>query len=134
MEFIKKDDITVLQSDYQDSLQLLWNENSKSERLSITKVYVYPGKSNLRHQHDHNEQVWIALYGTGTLLLANNGTQEFSAGDVARFSDNEVHGITNNMDEEFIYIAVTAPPINFRYAYNRDTVTVKELGRVDRKI
>jgi quercetin dioxygenase-like cupin family protein len=38
-------------------------------------------------------------------------------GDVVRFADGDIHGITNSSTEEFVYISVTSPPINFRYAY-----------------
>lgn len=119
MDFIEKDSITVLKTDFQESHQLLWSENSGSERITITKVYVYPGKTNFRHQHEHSEQIWIAMKGTGILLLADEKTKEFSEGDVVRFADGDIHGITNNTEEEFIYISVTSPPINFRYAYDK---------------
>lgn len=117
MEFIKKEDIVALKSDFQVSHQLLWDENSKSERLNITKVHVYPGKTNSRHIHSSSEQIWIAIKGKGLLLLDNDETKEFQEGDVARFEDGDIHGIANNSDKEFIYISVTSPPINFRYAY-----------------
>jgi quercetin dioxygenase-like cupin family protein len=117
MDFICKQDIVALDSDFQVSYQLLWNENSASERMTITKVHVYPEKTNQRHQHESSEQVWIALKGKGVLLLANDETREFSEGDVVRFADGDMHGIYNNSDSEFVYISVTAPPINFRYAY-----------------
>lgn len=117
MDFISKDSIEVLSSDFQDSHQLLWNENSSSERITITKVYVHPGKTNSRHIHETSEQIWIAIHGIATLLLANDETKEFSEGDVVRFADGDVHGVTNLMDEDFVYLSVTSPPINFRYAY-----------------
>ena len=120
MDFIKKEDIVALDSDFQVSHQLLWNENSSSERITITKVHVYPGKTNQRHKHESSEQIWIAIKGTGTLLLDDDKTLEFNEGDVARFADGDTHGITNNSDEEFIYISVTSPPINFRYAYKEE--------------
>ncbi|MGI5893517.1 MAG: cupin domain-containing protein [Candidatus Merdivicinus sp.] len=119
MEMIRKEDITVLTSDFQDSHQLLWSENSLSERVTITKVHVHPGKINRRHKHDQSEQIWIAIHGTATLLLLDHDqTMEFREGDVVRFADGDVHGVMNNMEEEFIYISVTSPPINFRYAYH----------------
>ena len=40
---------------------------------------------------------------------------EFTAGDVVRFADNDVHGLFN--DGEVVYVSVTAPPIDFGYAY-----------------
>jgi quercetin dioxygenase-like cupin family protein len=119
MDFIKKQNIVALDSDFQVSHQLLWNENSHSERITITKVHVYPGKTNSRHRHETSEQIWIALKGKGLLLLDNNATLEFLEGDVVRFADGDTHGIMNTSDEEFIYISVTSPPINFRYAYRR---------------
>jgi quercetin dioxygenase-like cupin family protein len=117
MDFIKKEDIVTLDSDFQVSHQLLWNENSNSKRITITKVHVYPEKTNQRHKHESSEQIWIALKGRGTLLLNDDKTLEINEGDVVRFADGETHGITNNSDEEFIYISITSPPINFRYAY-----------------
>lgn len=119
MEFICKDSITALKSDFQTSYQLLWSENSASDRVTITKVHVYPGKTNFRHSHEGSEQIWIALQGTGTLLLADDQTKQFTEGDVVRFADGDIHGIHNNTNDEFVYISVTAPPINFRYAYNK---------------
>ena len=117
MDFIQQKDIVALDSDFQISYQLLWNENSDSERVTITRVHVYPGKTNSRHRHETSEQIWIALKGRGLLLLANDETKEFAEGDVVRFADGDVHGIHNDSTDEFVYISVTSPPINFRYAY-----------------
>lgn len=77
MEYINKESIVVLKSDFQDSHQLLWNENSSSKRVTITKVYVHPGKTNGRRSHDTSEQIWVALSGTGILLLENEKTKVF---------------------------------------------------------
>ncbi len=120
MEFIPKDKIKVLKADFQDSHQLLWGENSNSQRITITKVFVHPGKVNGRHQHPHSEQIWVALSGKGTLLLDGDKTMSFEAGDVVRFEEGDTHGIFNDSDEEFCYLSVTAPPINFRYAYDKE--------------
>jgi hypothetical protein len=48
MDFIQKKDIIVLKSDFQESHQLLWNENSGSERITITRVAVYRGCGPVR--------------------------------------------------------------------------------------
>ena len=57
------------------------------------------------------------LKGMGKLLLADDTEKEFVAGDIVRFADKDVHGLLNDGNEEFIYVSVTAPPINFGYAY-----------------
>ncbi len=122
MEFIEKDKIVKLKTESQESYQLLWDENSTSKRVTITKVHVYPNKINSRHSHCDSEQIWIALKGNGTLLLANDQTKKFNQGDIVRFEDGDVHGIENRTSEDFVYISVTTPPINFRYAYDKSEV------------
>lgn len=39
-----------------------------------------------------------------------------------RFEAGDIHGLYNDSDEEFVYISVTTPPIDFSYAY-------KEIGK-----
>ena len=39
------------------------------------------------------------------------------AGEVVRFTENEIHGFENTGTEAFEYLSVTAPPVNFNYAY-----------------
>lgn len=117
MEFIKGTDIKELSNPGVVSKQLLNPDNSDSKRVTITQVHVQPGASQPRHTHEASEQIWYAVYGTGKLLVSENRELEFKAGDVVRFAENDVHGLLNDGDTEFIYISVTAPPINFCYAY-----------------
>lgn len=79
-----------------------------------------PGSINPRHSHESSEQIWVALEGSGFLLLDNDKQIEFNAGDVARFIDGEVHGFQNTGNVNFVYISVTSPPVNFRSAYERE--------------
>jgi len=120
MEFIKKENIKVLSNPGCDSLQLLYPGNSESERVTITEVHVSPGASQPRHKHDTSEQIWYAVKGKGKLLLVDNSEMEFKSGDVVRFVDGDIHGLRNDLDEEFVYISVTSPPINFNYAYKNE--------------
>lgn len=117
MEFIAKDTIKSLANPGVVSRQLLNPENSKSERVTITEVHLEAGASQPRHTHDASEQIWYAVKGTGKLLLADDAEKPFAAGDVVRFADRDVHGLRNDGEGEFVYISVTAPPINFGYAY-----------------
>lgn len=117
MEFIDKSSIKELVNPGVVSRQLLNSENSASERVTITEVHLELGAIQPRHIHDASEQIWYAIKGTGKLLLADDGEKEFKAGDVVRFADKEVHGLLNDGNDEFVYISVTSPPINFGYAY-----------------
>lgn len=117
MEFIKSDKIKELSNPGVISRQLLSPENSESKRVTVTEVHLEPGAMQKRHIHKISEQIWYATKGNGKLLLADEKETNFSAGDVVRFSDGDIHGLLNNSNEEFIYISVTSPPIDFRYAY-----------------
>ena len=99
------------------SRQILNPENSKGERVTITEVHLEPSAIQPRHTHEASEQIWYAVKGKGILLLADDEEKDFLAGDVARFAEGDVHGLRNDSNEEFIYISVTSPPINFGYAY-----------------
>ena len=99
------------------SHQLLFPENSASTRVTITRIVLLPGAVNPRHRHASSEQVWVALNGSGLLLLAGDLTAPFVAGDIVRFEDGEVHGLENTGSSAFEYLSVTAPPLNFRTAY-----------------
>lgn len=119
MEFIKKDNIAELSNPGVVSRQLLNPENSESVRVTITEVHLESGATQPRHSHESSEQIWYAVKGRGVLLLADNEEKLFEAGDVVRFGDGDIHGLHNDSDEEFIYISVTSPPIDFGYAYQK---------------
>ena len=117
MEFISSNDIVELSNPGVVSRQLLNPENSSSKRVTITEVHIEIGACQPRHTHEASEQIWYAIKGMSKLLLADDTEKEFVAGDIVRFADKDVHGLLNDGNEEFIYVSVTAPPINFGYAY-----------------
>ena len=117
MEFINHENIKELSNPGVVSKQLINPENSESERVTITEVHLEVGAIQPRHKHNSSEQIWYAIQGTGKLLLADEKEMIFTAGDVVRFADNDIHGLLNNGETEFVYISVTSPPIDFGYAY-----------------
>ena len=117
MLIVRRDQVQILTMPGIASHQLLSPQNSASARVTITRVVVEPGSVNSRHRHLASEQVWIALRGSGVLLLAEDATVALAEGDVVRFADGDVHGFRNTGSAPFEYIAVTAPPIDFRGAY-----------------
>jgi mannose-6-phosphate isomerase-like protein (cupin superfamily) len=119
MEFLGKSDFRTLSNPGVVSLRLLSPHNSASTRVTITRVTVEPGAVQPRHAHEASEQIWWAISGGGTLLLADEERRPFSAGEVARFADGDMHGFENTGAEPFVYVAVTAPPINFDAAYRQ---------------
>jgi quercetin dioxygenase-like cupin family protein len=120
MEIIRKADVASLSNGGVVSEQLLFPENSESRRVTITRVTVAAGSRNPRHAHAASEQIWVALRGSGVLLLSGATTAPFAEGDVARFAEGDVHGFENTGAVDFVYLSVTSPPINFRAAYSAD--------------
>ncbi|MEO6292521.1 MAG: cupin domain-containing protein [Burkholderiaceae bacterium] len=120
MEFLAQDSFKRLSNPGVDSVQLLSPHNSTSSRVTITSVTVAPGAEQPRHMHAASEQVWIAVAGTGTLLLSEMRTRSFEQGQVVRFEDDDEHGFKNTGQVPFVYISVTSPPINFSYAYKSE--------------
>ena len=120
MEFISKELIKELSNPGVVSRQLLNPDNSSSERVTITEVHLEAGAIQPRHTHNASEQIWYAIKGRGKLLLADDKEKDFKAGDVVRFEENDVHGLLNDSNDEFVYISVTSPPIHFGYAYEKN--------------
>ena len=120
MEIIRRTEIASFTNGGVASEQLLFPENSQSQRVTITRVTVAPGAKNPPHAHAASEQVWVALRGSGILLLGGATTAPFAEGDVVRFAEGDVHGLENTGSVGFIYLSVTSPPINFRGAYAVD--------------
>ena len=120
VEIIRRTDVASFANGGVTSEQLLFPENSKSQRLTITRVTVAPGAKNPPHTHAASEQVWVALRGSGRLLLAGATSAPIAQGDVVRFAEGDVHGFENTGATEFVYLSVTSPPINFRAAYAAD--------------
>src|SRR6266508_3380644 len=120
MEIIRRTEVASFANGGVTSEQLLFPENSKSQRVTITRVTVAPSAKNPPHVHAASEQVWIALRGSGVLLLGTTTTIAFAEGDVVRFAEGDVHGFENTGSVEFVYLSVTSPPLNFRAAYATD--------------
>ena len=119
VELIRKQDIATFSNSAVRSHQLIFPENSHSKRITVTRVTLPPGARNPPHRHATSEQVWVALRGSGLLLLDDSVTVAFAEGDVVRFEDNEYHGIENTGASDFEYISITSPPLNFRGAYEQ---------------
>ena len=120
MEIIRRTEVASFTKGGVTSEQLLFPENSASRRVTITRVTVAPGAMNPQHVHAASEQIWVALRGSGLLLLGNAVTAPFAEGDVVRFAEGDVHGLENTGSIEFVYVSVTSPPLNFRTAYSTD--------------
>ena len=119
MQRLSASDFSVLSKPGITSEQIVWPGNAPDAWMTITRVTMQPGATSKRHTHAKSEQTWVVARGTATLLLADDKTEELRAGDVVRTPAGEVHGVTNNGSEPFVYVAVTVPPEDFSTAYER---------------
>jgi len=120
VELIRAAEISQFSNSGVTSRQLLFPDNSRSTRITITRVSVKPGAKNPPHRHATSEQVWVALRGSGQLLLEAGKVRPFAEGDVVRFEDGDLHGFENTSSSDFEYLSVTSPPVNFRAAYEKE--------------
>ena len=119
MQRLSPADFTVLTKPGITSEQIVWPQNAPDAWVTITRVTMQPGATSQRHSHPKSEQTWMVEQGCATLLLADEKAEEIKAGDVVRTPAGEVHGVTNNGREPFVYLAVTVPPQDFTNAYDR---------------
>src|SRR6476620_10890900 len=77
VEIIRRIEIASFVNGGVTSEQLLFPENSQSQRVTITRVTIAPGARNPPHAHTASEQVWVALSGSGVLLLGGAATAPF---------------------------------------------------------
>jgi mannose-6-phosphate isomerase-like protein (cupin superfamily) len=119
IEILNSSNFTALSNPGVTSLQMLWPQNSPAARVTITRVTLQPGAKQPRHSHASSEQIWMIEHGEGMLLLAGGAARGIAAGDLVRTPAGETHGIENTGAEPLVYVAVTTPPLDFRYAYGR---------------
>ena len=116
MEFLTSGEFKRIAAPGVTSVQIIAAHNTRGARVSVTRIAVDPGCTQDRHSHAASEQTWLALSGSGLLLLAGGATKPIAEGDAVRFADGDVHGITNTGSVPFVYLSITSPPINFQPA------------------
>ena len=122
VQILTPEDSSVLENPGIISDQIVWVENAPDAKVTVTRVTMQKGAVSKRHVHESSEQTWLVERGEATLLLENDQTASLKAGDVVRTPAGDVHGVVNTSQEEFVYLAITIPPQDFRKAYQRQRV------------
>jgi quercetin dioxygenase-like cupin family protein/protein tyrosine phosphatase (PTP) superfamily phosphohydrolase (DUF442 family) len=134
MEFLGDEQFKVLSKPGVSSVQLLSPHNSASSRVTITRVTVDAGAEQSPHAHQSSEQIWVALSGSGLLMLGDGKAKKFSAGEVVRFADGEIHGFKNTGNKPFVYLSVTSPPVNFTSAYSTELTEIYNFKSISEQL
>ena len=118
MEMIRRDEVLTLANRGVRSEQLLSPENSRSTRVTVTRVTVSPGGHAGRgtRMRTPSRFGWRCAGMPGSCWKGPQWRHSARATS-SRFSAGDVHGLENSGAGDFVYLAVTSPPINFRPAY-----------------
>jgi mannose-6-phosphate isomerase-like protein (cupin superfamily) len=77
--------------------------------LTITRVTVEPGASQIHHSHDP-EQVYVLVAGEGEMTVGDE-RRTVAAGDCVHIPPNTSHGIENTGSEPLEYVSAATPAI-----------------------
>ena len=85
----------------------------EGEHLAMRHVVVAPGGHLRVETADDEEQVWLALSGSGRYrpdpMGRDSGAEPFRPGEVAILRTNEWFELENDADTPLVLVAVTAP-------------------------
>ena len=70
---------------------------------------VRPGQQVACHKHTTSDDIWIVLQGTGLFHPEPGQDVRVSAGQVVVNPVGTCHGVTNDGDEDFVFVGVIAP-------------------------
>jgi quercetin dioxygenase-like cupin family protein len=129
MQRLTPPDFELLENPGVKSVQIVWGKNAPEAKVTITRVTVQPGSSQMRHSHQGAEQIWLVERGAATLLLAKDQTAQMHEGDVIRTPAGDIHGVFNTSSEDFVYLAITTPPQDFSAAYGQSRQSYPAIGR-----
>jgi len=118
MEIVRKDSTTSFSNSGVQSEQLLFPENSSSRRVTLTRVTVLPGATNPPHRHPASGRFGLRSKVAEFSCSMTSARSQLPPGrlSVSRTATCMVFIIP---DVPFVYLSVTAPPVNFREAYSR---------------
>ena len=70
---------------------------------------VKPGQQVMSHMHTVSDDIWIVMQGTGLFHPEPGQDVRVSAGQVIVNPAGTCHGVTNDGDEDFVFVGVIAP-------------------------
>lgn len=107
------------------SFILLQQGDTKTNQLAITWVEVAPQSGQIPHQHQP-EQVYIIIKGKGLMTVGEEQTP-VSVGDLVYIPSNIIHGITNQSDEQLVYISASSPAFDLKSYYDTGAIEKKSI-------
>jgi mannose-6-phosphate isomerase-like protein (cupin superfamily) len=85
--------------------------NSALQRLSVAEIVVAVGQKTSAHHHDHIEEVYCILQGTGLMYLEGQ-PQPVGPGDTVIILPDTIHELRNTGAEDMLMLVVCSPPFS----------------------
>ena len=82
---------------------------SSNEHSNSVVWVVKPGQEVACHKHTTSDDIWIVMQGTGLFHPEPGQDVRVSAGQVIVNPAGTCHGVTNDGDEDFVFVGVIAP-------------------------
>lgn len=82
-----------------------WEVLAADEAFCVKKIKVLPDGILSLQYHNHREEIWKILAGSGTIIL-DDAECEGKTGDVIRIDRKQVHRISNTGNEPLVFLEV----------------------------
>lgn len=79
-----------------------------TESHSLAKIIIPPGNASARHFHRRSEESYLILSGTANLAIDDQNFK-LSEGEAVLIKPDEIHQITNQDDQDLVFLAVCVP-------------------------
>src|ERR1700733_13945164 len=70
-------------------------------------ITLTPGQEQPVHMHPETSHAWFVVSGSGVVTMEDGRKERIEAGQFSVHPRNSVHGIFNDRDENFTYIALS---------------------------
>ena len=83
-------------------------DNTTLKNLVVSSTRLFPGKQTTGHAHPGQEEVYIFVQGTGTMIVDHDSLDQFKVtkDDVVLIPDGAFHKVINDGDEDLYFVCV----------------------------
>ncbi len=92
--------------------QVIFNPESGCKHANITLSTVQKGAGSVDEVHENSDQVFYVLKGEARVSANGKLLHVLHEGDAIMIEAGDIHAVTNECDEDCVYIAVTVPPLD----------------------
>jgi mannose-6-phosphate isomerase-like protein (cupin superfamily) len=109
---IRREDVEPLE-DHDGAVirELAAPSNSALERLSVAEIVVKAGQQTSGHHHQHLEEVYCILEGTGVMCMEGM-EQPVGPGDTVIILPGTTHELRNTGTQDLMMVVVCSPPFS----------------------